>query len=76
MMYFGRYRSQLTNMSEKSQAKLLFKFEKLTKTIFQYIQMEFFKLFSILQMLGIVTSVFGHQESIGPISLTLNANNG
>ena len=54
-------------MSEKSQAKL--EFEK-------YIQMEFFKLFPILQMLGFVTSVFGHQESIGPISLTLNANNG
>ena len=27
-------------------------------------------------MLGIVTNVFGHQESIAPISLTLDANNG
>ena len=26
-------------------------------------------------MLGIVTNVFGHQESIAPISLTFNANN-
>ena len=32
------------------------------------------KLFSILQMLGIITNVFGHQESIAPISWILNAN--
>ena len=38
--------------------------------------MNFTSLFSILQMLGIVTNVFGHQESIAPISSTLNANNG
>ena len=61
-------------MPDKSQAKLLFKFEKFPKAIFQYIQMEFFKLFFILQMLGIVTNVFGHQESI--FSWTLKANNG
>ena len=37
---------------------------------------QIFQVFSILQMLGIVTNVFGHQESIALISLTLNAKNG
>ena len=57
----------------------MFKFEKLTKNIFQYTiacEKRNFKIFSILQMLGIVTYVYGHQESIVPISLTLNAKNG
>ena len=66
-------------MSEKSQAKLRFKFEKLTKTIYQYkisCENRILRKKIHLQMLGIVTYVFGHQESIEPISSTLNAKNG
>ena len=59
------------NISEKSQAKPRFNFEKLTNTIF-----EFFKFFSILQMLWCIpTYVFRHQISIVAISLILNTKN-
>ena len=73
-MYYGRC---IITFPKKSQAKQLFKFEKLSKTIFQYIihENQFFKFFP-LQMLGIVIYVFGHQESIAAISLTLSATNG
>ena len=77
-MYYGRCKSRLA-FSKSPKQNSCSKFKNLTKTIFQYTihENEFFHffflsffVFFILQMLGIDTFVFGHQESIAAISLT------
>ena len=72
MIYYGRYMSQLIyNMSEKSQAKPLFNFEKLPKTVSNVtIVLVFLNIVNVMyRYLGYV---FGYQESIVDISLILN----
>ena len=76
--YYGKYRPQLTFptspkqnscSNSRNRLKLFFNTRSLAK-------IDFLKFFSISQMLGIVTYVLGHQESIAPMSLSLTAKNG
>ena len=75
MIYYGRYMSQLIyNISVKSQAKLLFNFEKMSKTVSNVtIVLVFLNIVNVMyRYLGYV---FGYQESIVDISLILNTKN-